>query len=85
MLLSKMIKNAANKLDSDIARLQKSNVPLLVYGAGIGAERTKKILDNHGIKIDKIVIDDKYYQPGLSWQGYPVESLQNELSKHDTV
>jgi len=81
----KMIQNVPNKINDDLIRLKKSDLPLFLYGAGVGAIMTKKLLVSYNIRIEKVVVDEKYYKSGLVWQSYPVGSLKTELNKYNSV
>lgn len=50
-----MIENVPNKMKSNLIHLQKSNLPLLLYGAGAVAAMVKELLDRNNINIDKIM------------------------------
>jgi FkbM family methyltransferase len=83
--MEKIKKNELNWSDEIILKLQKSNLPLLLYGNAVGATQIKKFLEDNNIKIDSVVVGDEYYKPELFFQGYKVESQQNALNRHDLV
>jgi FkbM family methyltransferase len=64
MLLDK-IATDVNKKRLAIEKLQRSKLPLVIYGAGSYASYLMKFLDRYGIKVDAACVDTEYIDKGL--------------------
>lgn len=59
--------------------LQKENRPILLYGMGNGAEKLLATAKDYGIPIAGIFASNDHARPDLTFQGYPVQSVDTAL------
>jgi len=84
MLLDKIV-NAPSKILLDVEYLKKSDLPLLIYGAGVCAERLCPLLKRNNINIDHFVVDKNYYVSGKYFENHPVEQIDDVLNRYHKV
>jgi hypothetical protein len=65
--------------------LKNSELPLLLYGAGVYAYQVKDFLDNKNIKIDHVVVDKTYYEPNSNFCNIPVEIIDDVIVRLSKV
>lgn len=71
------IKNVPNRKLLDVKALQRSELPLIIYGIGSYAHDVTKFLNEHGIHLDGACVDAEYLQfSAASFRGLPVLSLE---------
>jgi FkbM family methyltransferase len=76
------IKDIPNQKLIDLKYLQNSTLPLLLFGIGSYAIDVKKFLDANNVNIDHIVLDKNYYKPGLYFLDFPVELIDNVITRY---
>ena len=79
------IKNTENQKRGGCNYLKKSNIPVLLMGAGSYAYDIVLFCNRHNIKIDHVVLDKFYYKPNQQLSNYSVELLDDILSRYDKV
>jgi hypothetical protein len=79
------IKDIPNQKLIDLKYLQNSTLPLVLFGIGSYAVDVKNFLDRNNVNIDHIVLDKKYYKPGCYFLNFPVELIDNVLTKYQKI
>ena len=83
MLLDK-ITTDVNKKRLTIEKLQRSKLPLVIYGAGSYASYLMKFLDRYGIGIDAACVDAEYIDKGLFLnERLHVTTIEDICKKYD--
>ncbi len=62
--------------------LHNSDIPTIMYGAGMLAERITDWLEEKGLNIDGYAVDEKYYLQGSYFNGKAVYSLEKYISEN---
>ncbi len=85
MLLDKIVKTV-NKKRLVIEKLQKSKLPLVIYGAGSYASDLMKFLDKNGVKVDAVCVDIEYINNDMFFlnERVKVTSIEDICRDYDT-
>lgn len=68
----------------DIEKMQKTRLPLVMYGAGINAILCGKFLKEHSVTIDNVcVTGNKYTSGAQTFDGLPVITLEEVSKKYN--
>ena len=62
--------------------LKSSDIPAIIYGASVCAERIADWLCEQGVELDGYAVDDKYYKKGSTFKGKPVYPLEEYLREN---
>jgi FkbM family methyltransferase len=60
-----------------IARISQNKLPVVLYGAGMLAERLYAYLEKYGISVDAIVVDERFLPHTPTFAGHTVVSLES--------
>ena len=72
-------------IDDSIDELHNETLPLVMWGAGSSASEVFYYLQNRGIKIADIFVDDEYYSENMVLEGKTVLSYSMLKEKYDMV
>lgn len=62
--------------------LKNSDIPAVIYGASVCAERIADWLGKNGADFDGFAVDEKYYKEGSVFKGKPVYALEEYIRKN---
>ncbi|MCL1947188.1 MAG: FkbM family methyltransferase [Chitinivibrionia bacterium] len=79
--IAEEIKNISN-LKNELEYLEKSDLPLILYGAAEMAHIVKRFLDKNNIKIDSVVVDNEYWRPNMKFYEFDIQPLENVLDNN---
>jgi len=71
--------------NGDIDYLQKSDLPLVLYGAGQLSSLVKCFLNRNNIKIDFVIVDRKYWQPNTKFHDLEALQLEDVLANNSKI
>ena len=85
MFIDKIV-NAPNKILLDVEYLKNSDLPLVLYGAGICAKRLYNLLlKKSDVKIKHVAIDEDYFLPKVYFDIYPVERINDVINRYPEI
>jgi len=84
MFFDKII-NAPNEIILNIEYLKKSEYPLILLGAGFYANEVRQLLLHHKIKIDHVVVDEKWYVSHSFFYDHPIERINDVLNYYPKI
>lgn len=79
----KAIKAVPNRKITDIEKLQQTNLPIVMYGAGSYAMDVTKFLSRQGVHIAEYCVDAGYLQANPLFMGeFPVMAIEDTFAKY---
>ncbi len=79
-----MLRNEIIERVSVWEKLQKTTLPICVYGMGDGAQKLIRIFEEYGIEISEFFASDEFVR-GHSFCGYKVKKLSDILAEHEQI
>ena len=64
-------------------QIKNHNLPIILFGAGIGAKQVTQGLNAYGLNVDGYAVDDKFYSEGQFYLDRPVYRFSDILKKSD--
>lgn len=61
-------------------KIKTHNLPVILYGAGIGAKFVTQALSEYDVHVDGYAVDDEFYKEGSTYLNRPVHRLSKILN-----
>lgn len=73
------------EVENPLKELKKQTLPLLMWGAGQSAIEVNQYLEENGVALADVFVDDKYYTDNLVFAGKPVLSYSMVKEKYGDI
>lgn len=85
MEMINQIVDTPNRKEIDLKRLQETDHPIYIYGAGSYAEDVTKFLEIHGVGVAGYAVDKKYVKKDKKFLGKNVQAIEDVCRNNENA
>ena len=69
-------------VEDRMEEIKARKLPVIIFGAGVGAERMTSLLNNYGVEILGYAVDEKYFRPNKTYLERPILNFEDSVAKY---